>query len=57
MTINDGYEDWRNQEFLDLTNLVQQRFKIHQNPSDCENAKILTNVEEKPCGWGCQFIM
>jgi glycoprotein 6-alpha-L-fucosyltransferase len=57
MTLNDGYEAWRDQEFQDLSNLVQQRFEIHQNPSDCENAKLLTNVEEKPCGWGCQFIL
>jgi hypothetical protein len=57
MTLNDGYEDWRKQEFQDLTNLVQERFKKHENPSDCEKARLITNGEAiVSCGWGCQFV-
>jgi hypothetical protein len=52
MTQNDGYEKWRDQEFQDLTNLVQEKFKILQNPSDCKNAHLVTNAGIRPCGWG-----
>lgn len=57
MTLNDGYEEWRNEEFQSLSNLVQERFKQHENPSNCENATLLTNGDSPvPCGWGCQFV-
>jgi hypothetical protein len=53
MTQSDGYENWRKQEFKDLSNLVQNRFKALQNPKkDCKNAHLVTNGDIRPCGWG-----
>lgn len=37
----DGYEEWRQKESQELTNLVQERFKYLQNPVDCDSARKL----------------
>lgn len=34
---------------------VQLRFKLLQNPSDCNSAKVLVCDLAKPCGFGCQM--
>jgi hypothetical protein len=63
MTLNDGYEMWRKQEFNDLENLVQSKFYGVMNPDDCNNAKYLRCTGEHGCGWGeffeknCQFLI
>lgn len=41
MSAVDGYEEWRQKESQELTNLVQERFKYLQNPEDCDSAKKL----------------
>jgi len=55
MKENDGHEDWRNQESLDLTNLVQARLKYLQNPENCGSARKLVCNLNKGCGYGCQI--
>lgn len=37
----DGYAIWREKEANDLSNLVQERFKYLQNPTNCKVAKKL----------------
>lgn len=37
----DGYSTWRENEANSLSNLVQERFKFLQNPTDCKTAKKL----------------
>lgn len=37
----DGYEEWRQKESQELTNLLQDRFKYLQNPEDCDSARKL----------------
>ena len=50
----DGHMQWREQETLELSNLVQQRFRYLQNPVDCNTAKKLVCNINKGCGFGCQ---
>ncbi|XP_012256247.2 alpha-(1,6)-fucosyltransferase [Athalia rosae] len=50
----DGYQDWREKESKDLSDLVQRRFKYLQNPEDCDRAKKLICSLNKGCGFGCQ---
>ncbi|XP_012276842.1 alpha-(1,6)-fucosyltransferase [Orussus abietinus] len=50
----DGYNEWREKEAQDLSDLVQRRFKYLQNPSDCSKAKKLICSLNKGCGFGCQ---
>ncbi|XP_076274211.1 alpha-(1,6)-fucosyltransferase 8 [Rhynchophorus ferrugineus] len=51
----DGYEDWRQKESQDLSDLVQERFKFLQNPEDCDTARKLVCSLNKGCGYGCQL--
>ncbi|XP_060530769.1 alpha-(1,6)-fucosyltransferase isoform X2 [Cylas formicarius] len=51
----DGYKEWREQEFHNLSNLVQTRFKNLQNPKDCSIARKLVCSLNKGCGYGCQL--
>ncbi|ERL96089.1 alpha-(1,6)-fucosyltransferase [Dendroctonus ponderosae] len=51
----DGYAEWRQKESNDLSNLVQVRFKLLQNPPDCNKAKKLVCSLNKGCGFGCQL--
>jgi len=52
---NDGYEEWREREARDLSQLVQDRLTSLQNPDDCGSArKLLCNLN-KGCGFGCQI--
>lgn len=37
----DGYEQWRQQESEELSNLVQRRLHHLQNPADCSQARKL----------------
>lgn len=45
----DGYEEWRQKESEELTNLVQERFKYLQNPEDCDSARKLVCTLNKVC--------
>ncbi|XP_018333906.2 alpha-(1,6)-fucosyltransferase-like [Agrilus planipennis] len=51
----DGYAKWREREAESLSNIVQERLKYLQNPSDCANAKKLICNINKGCGYGCQI--
>jgi len=55
MKENDGHDDWRKQESLDLSNLVQARLKYLQNPENCGSARKLICNLNKGCGYGCQI--
>ncbi|XP_045528087.1 alpha-(1,6)-fucosyltransferase [Pieris brassicae] len=51
----DGYQDWRQQEAANVSDLVQKRLKYLQNPSNCRDArKVICNLN-KGCGFGCQL--
>ncbi|XP_058790161.1 alpha-(1,6)-fucosyltransferase isoform X2 [Phymastichus coffea] len=50
----DGFEKWREKEAINLSNLVQQRFRYLQNPLDCHSSKKLVCNINKGCGFGCQ---
>uniref|UniRef100_A0A1L8E233 Alpha-(1,6)-fucosyltransferase n=1 Tax=Nyssomyia neivai TaxID=330878 RepID=A0A1L8E233_9DIPT len=51
----DGHEAWREQEFRNLSNLVQHRLSFLQNPKDCANARKIVCRLNKGCGYGCQL--
>ncbi|XP_026478661.1 alpha-(1,6)-fucosyltransferase-like [Ctenocephalides felis] len=51
----DGFNNWREQESRDLSDLVQRRFHYLQNPKDCNTAKKLVCNLNKGCGFGCQL--
>ncbi|VVC25206.1 Hypothetical protein CINCED_3A022785 [Cinara cedri] len=51
----DGHSSWRIQENKDLSNLIQERLKHLQNPSDCSKARKLVCDLNKGCGYGCQL--
>ena len=51
----DGYNRWRENEAIELSNLVQKRIYALQNPSDCSSAKKLVCNINKLCGFGCQI--
>lgn len=52
MSLQDGYERWRQREFKDLNKLVQKRFKRLMNPKNCTAKKTLYCLQFHPCGWG-----
>ncbi|XP_046749418.1 alpha-(1,6)-fucosyltransferase isoform X1 [Diprion similis] len=54
LALVDGYQDWREKEAKDLSDLVQRRFKYLQNPSECDRAQKLVCSLNKGCGFGCQ---
>lgn len=58
LSISDGYGKWRKSKIIELENLVQNDFKLLQNPKDCQLknkiGKILCDLN-KPCGFGCQM--
>lgn len=46
---------WRRNEQTRMSKIVQNRLRLLQNPSDCENAdKLICNLN-KECGYGCQI--
>jgi glycoprotein 6-alpha-L-fucosyltransferase len=51
----DNYGTYRKEESIKLGNLIQNRFKLLQNPNNCTNSKKLLCNINKPCGFGCQF--
>ncbi|XP_032682699.1 alpha-(1,6)-fucosyltransferase isoform X1 [Odontomachus brunneus] len=55
MTKADGYNEWREKEAKDLSDLVQRRFRYLQNPADCNKARKLVCSLNKGCGFGCQL--
>ncbi|KAG7199674.1 hypothetical protein KM043_014264 [Ampulex compressa] len=55
MKKTDGYDEWREKEAKDLSDLVQKRFTYLQNPKDCNKAKKLICSLNKGCGFGCQI--
>jgi glycoprotein 6-alpha-L-fucosyltransferase len=51
----ENYGKYRTKYSTKLSNLVQNRFKLLQNPNNCTTSmKILCNLN-KPCGFGCQI--
>uniref|UniRef100_A0A1B0DPN3 Uncharacterized protein n=1 Tax=Phlebotomus papatasi TaxID=29031 RepID=A0A1B0DPN3_PHLPP len=52
---SDGHEQWREQEFRNLSNVIQQRLHHLQNPRDCANARKMVCRLNKGCGYGCQL--
>lgn len=55
ISIMDDYGKYRKKQSINLANLVQNRFKLLQNPNNCTNSKkILCNIN-KACGFGCQI--
>ncbi|KAK4882688.1 hypothetical protein RN001_006007 [Aquatica leii] len=55
LTEVDGFNDWRNNEITDLSNIVQTRLHYLQNPLNCENARKLVCTISYGCGFGCQM--
>ncbi|XP_018333907.1 alpha-(1,6)-fucosyltransferase [Agrilus planipennis] len=51
----DGYAKWREKEAESLSNIVQERLRYLQNPTDCANAKKLICNINKGCGYGCEL--
>ncbi|CAG9123085.1 unnamed protein product [Plutella xylostella] len=51
----DGYQDWREAEAANASDLVQRRLRYLQNPTDCANARKLVCNLNKGCGFGCQM--
>ena len=50
----DGYKEWREKESRELSDLVQKRLHVLQNPKNCNEArKIVCNLNKR-CGFGCQ---
>lgn len=49
---NDGYDDWRRNEHLELKKIIKERFEILQNPEDCGKAKIFKCYAYPEIGWG-----
>lgn len=53
LTMNDGYEKWRQKEAKELEELVQKRLNYIQNPTNCSKAKkINCEVQTFDCGFG-----
>ena len=50
----DGYNKWRKNELKDLSNTVQSRLEVLQNPVSCDSAKKLVCNLNIRCGYGCQ---
>jgi hypothetical protein len=50
MSKNDGYEKWRQKEAVDLSNTMQMKIQIMQNPAYCGSAKKLYCTDN---GGGC----
>jgi glycoprotein 6-alpha-L-fucosyltransferase len=51
MTENDASEKWRNSEAATLSQIIQQRLKKLQNPTDCQSAKKI-HCTNNPSGCG-----
>ncbi|KAK7505522.1 hypothetical protein BaRGS_00003267 [Batillaria attramentaria] len=51
----DKDEEWRIAESRRLGDLVQRRLEFLQNPSDCNQAKLVVCDLQKGCGFGCQL--
>lgn len=56
MSLNDGYDPWRQQEHEKISELIQKRFSYLMNPKNCTKAKKLRCKHDRKCGWGCQRI-
>jgi hypothetical protein len=50
MSKNDGYEAWRQNEAVKLSDIMQKTIKAMQNPPDCQIAK---KMYCKDYGHGC----
>ena len=51
----DGFKSWREREAHELTELVQKRLFVLQNPKNCfASRKLLCNLNID-CGFGCQI--
>lgn len=51
----DRYDEWREKEAAELSDLVQRRLHHLQNPQDCSQARKLVCSLNKGCGFGCQL--
>lgn len=52
MSLHDGYENWRQREFKNLSNSVQKNFYRLMNTKKCRRTKVLAMHNTEPCGWG-----
>ena len=54
---SDGFEEWRKRKSKELSDLVQARLHVLQNPANCSSArKLLCNLNSLPlCGYGCSL--
>uniref|UniRef100_UPI00358F6366 alpha-(1,6)-fucosyltransferase isoform X2 n=1 Tax=Myxine glutinosa TaxID=7769 RepID=UPI00358F6366 len=52
---SDGRDEWRAREAQQLTEIVQKRLRLLQNPPDCSSARKLVCNINKGCGFGCQL--
>ena len=50
----DGWQKWRVDESLRLTQVAQERISKTQNPPNCSKAKKLVCHLNYACGFGCQ---
>lgn len=52
----DGYEQWRQNEAEQLSDLVQRRLKRLQNPADCSQARKLVCRLNKVLSWRFRLL-
>uniref|UniRef100_A0A8C4QCX5 Alpha-(1,6)-fucosyltransferase n=1 Tax=Eptatretus burgeri TaxID=7764 RepID=A0A8C4QCX5_EPTBU len=50
-----GRDEWRAREAQQLTEIVQKRLHLLQNPPECSSARKLVCNINKGCGFGCQL--
>lgn len=55
LSIGDHMGEWRMKESQRLADLVQARFKRLQNPSNCDESKMLLCDLSKDCGFACEM--
>ena len=53
--VSEMMGQWRLQHAKRLSQIVQERFRLIQNPSDCSQARKLVCDVTKACGFGCQM--
>ena len=55
MTMSDGFQEFRDNETKNLSDLIQKRIYTLQNPQSCARARKLVCHLNKGCGYGCQI--
>ena len=52
---HDGFQDWRETEHKELSDLMQKRLHSLQNPRNCSKARYSLCRINKGCGLGCEL--